>query len=95
MLSILIILLLVVIITLFSAFMCHHNTFLIYGSIEEASQKKWEIVTHASIITSLIVATLFGIAGYSTFKAYSQGTVAFCSNYSGIFLQSPDIIYWN
>ncbi|KAG5862773.1 hypothetical protein JTB14_033210 [Gonioctena quinquepunctata] len=55
------------------AFMCHHNTFLIYGSIVEPTQKKWEIVTHASILTSLIVAVLFGVAGYTTFKAYSQG----------------------
>ncbi|KAJ8953683.1 hypothetical protein NQ314_007291 [Rhamnusium bicolor] len=55
------------------AFMCHHNTFLIYGSIEEPSQRKWEIVTHVSIVTSLIVAVLFGIAGYTTFKAHSQG----------------------
>ncbi|KAJ8917271.1 hypothetical protein NQ315_002288 [Exocentrus adspersus] len=55
------------------AFMCHHNTFLIYGSIADPNQKKWETVTHASILTSLIVAVLFGIAGYTTFKAYSQG----------------------
>ncbi|XP_066153968.1 putative sodium-coupled neutral amino acid transporter 11 isoform X1 [Euwallacea fornicatus] len=55
------------------AFMCHHNTFLIYSSMADASQKKWETVTHASILTSLIVACIFGIAGYSTFKAYSQG----------------------
>ncbi|XP_018568139.1 putative sodium-coupled neutral amino acid transporter 11 isoform X2 [Anoplophora glabripennis] len=55
------------------AFMCHHNTFLIYGSIADPNQKKWEIVTHASILTSLVVAVLFGIAGYATFKAYSQG----------------------
>lgn len=53
--------------------MCHHNTFLIYSSIEDANQKKWELVTHASILTSLIVACLFGIAGYTTFKAFSQG----------------------
>ncbi|XP_057664123.1 putative sodium-coupled neutral amino acid transporter 11 [Diorhabda carinulata] len=55
------------------AFMCHHNTFLIYSSLADASQKKWEIVTHISILTSLVVAIMFGIAGYSTFKAYSQG----------------------
>ncbi|XP_074039521.1 putative sodium-coupled neutral amino acid transporter 11 isoform X2 [Leptinotarsa decemlineata] len=55
------------------AFMCHHNTFLIYGSITDPNQKKWEVVTHASIATSLFVAILFGIAGYTTFKAYSQG----------------------
>lgn len=53
--------------------MCHHNTFLIYGSIHEASQKRWDIVTHVSITTSLIIACLFGITGYVTFTAYSQG----------------------
>ncbi|KAJ3653789.1 hypothetical protein Zmor_013023 [Zophobas morio] len=55
------------------AFMCHHNTFLIYGSIEDANERRWEVVTHASILTSLVVALLFGIAGYATFTAYSQG----------------------
>ncbi|CAH1115307.1 unnamed protein product [Psylliodes chrysocephalus] len=55
------------------AFMCHHNTFLIYSSIADANQKKWEAVTHASLFVSLVVAIMFGIAGYSTFKAYSQG----------------------
>ncbi|XP_048521546.1 putative sodium-coupled neutral amino acid transporter 11 isoform X2 [Dendroctonus ponderosae] len=55
------------------AFMCHHNTFLIYSSIADTSQKKWETVTHASILTSLIVSCIFGIAGYATFKAYCQG----------------------
>ncbi|XP_044763289.1 putative sodium-coupled neutral amino acid transporter 11 [Coccinella septempunctata] len=55
------------------AFMCHHNTFLIYTSIEEPDEKKWATVTHVSISTSLIVALLFGLAGYATFAAYSQG----------------------
>lgn len=55
------------------AFMCHHNTFLIYSSIQEATQNRWDAVTHTSILTSLIVSMLFGIAGYTTFTAYSQG----------------------
>ncbi|XP_045468250.1 putative sodium-coupled neutral amino acid transporter 11 [Harmonia axyridis] len=55
------------------AFMCHHNTFLIYTSIEEPDEKKWATVTHASIFTSLTVSVLFGLAGYATFAAYSQG----------------------
>jgi hypothetical protein len=58
---------------IFLAFMCHHNTFLIYGSMENATEKRWEIVTHISILTSLVVALLFGIAGYATFTAFSQG----------------------
>lgn len=53
--------------------MCHHNTFLIYSSIEEADRNRWDTVTHASLITSLLVSTLFGIAGYATFTSYSQG----------------------
>ncbi|XP_033219726.1 putative sodium-coupled neutral amino acid transporter 11 [Belonocnema kinseyi] len=55
------------------AFMCHHNTFLIYGSIERATQKKWDVVTHWSLFTSFLVAASFGIAGYSTFTTYVQG----------------------
>ncbi|KAK3912909.1 ESF1-like protein [Frankliniella fusca] len=55
------------------AFMCHHNTFLIYGSIENASQKKWDRVTHASLSASFVVSAMFGIAGYATFTGLSQG----------------------
>ncbi|XP_015520099.1 putative sodium-coupled neutral amino acid transporter 11 isoform X1 [Neodiprion pinetum] len=55
------------------AFMCHHNTFLIYGSIERVTQQKWDVVTHWSLLTSFIVAAAFGIAGYATFTADVQG----------------------
>ncbi|KDR11093.1 Putative sodium-coupled neutral amino acid transporter 11 [Zootermopsis nevadensis] len=55
------------------AFMCHHNTFLLYGSIQDADQHRWDTVTHASILTSLVVSALFGIAGYATFTGNSQG----------------------
>lgn len=55
------------------AFMCHHNTFLIYGSIERATQQKWDVVTHWSLFTSFLIAAAFGIAGYTTFTTYSQG----------------------
>lgn len=55
------------------AFMCHHNTFLIYGSIERVTQEKWDVVTHWSLLTSFVVAAAFGIAGYATFTAYVQG----------------------
>ncbi|KAG7187882.1 hypothetical protein KM043_013859 [Ampulex compressa] len=55
------------------AFMCHHNTFLIYGSIERATQQKWDIVTHWSLFTSFLVAAAFGVVGYATFTAYVQG----------------------
>ncbi|KYN15077.1 Putative sodium-coupled neutral amino acid transporter 11, partial [Trachymyrmex cornetzi] len=55
------------------AFMCHHNTFLIYSSIERATQEKWDIVTHWSLFTSFLIAAAFGVAGYATFTSYVQG----------------------
>ncbi|XP_046986455.1 putative sodium-coupled neutral amino acid transporter 11 [Schistocerca americana] len=55
------------------AFMCHHNTFLVYSSIKDGNQQLWNKVTHISVTTSYIVTLLFGIAGYATFKQFSQG----------------------
>lgn len=53
--------------------MCHHNTFILYDSIQDADQRRWDTVTHASILTSFVVSALFGIAGYATFTGNSQG----------------------
>lgn len=53
--------------------MCHHNTFLVYQSMREASLERWEKVTHISIGFAWVVAALFGITGYATFRALSQG----------------------
>ncbi|XP_055619866.1 putative sodium-coupled neutral amino acid transporter 11 [Toxorhynchites rutilus septentrionalis] len=55
------------------AFMCHHNTFLVYQSMKSATLERWEKVTHLSVGFAWLVAALFGIAGYSTFRALSQG----------------------
>jgi amino acid permease len=55
------------------AFMCHHNVFLLYGSVEGVTQEKWDRLTHYSVGTSFIVATLFGVLGYATFTGFTQG----------------------
>lgn len=55
------------------AFMCHHNVFLLYGSIEQADQESWERVTHYSVFASFVVACFFGLTGYATFTGYVQG----------------------
>ena len=55
--------------------MCHHNTFLIYSSIERADQRRWDLVTHISLAISLAVSVLFGVAGYATFRGFSQGNL--------------------
>ncbi|XP_023708896.1 putative sodium-coupled neutral amino acid transporter 11 isoform X2 [Cryptotermes secundus] len=55
------------------AFMCHHNTFLLYDSIQDVDQHRWNTVTHASILISLVLSALFGMAGYATFTGNTQG----------------------
>lgn len=61
--------------------MCHHNTFLVYQSMRDASLERWEKVTHISLGFAWAVAALFGIAGYSTFRALSQGTLVSFAKY--------------
>lgn len=59
----------------FLAFMCHHNTFLIYGSIQDASQERWDRVTHIALAVSFAISAFFGVVGYGTFTGFSQGNL--------------------
>nr|XP_006822117.1 PREDICTED: putative sodium-coupled neutral amino acid transporter 11-like [Saccoglossus kowalevskii] len=63
------------------AFVCHHNSFLIYDSLEEPTVKRWSIVAHYSVFISLLVTALFGACGYATFTGYTQGDILenYCS----------------
>ena len=53
--------------------MCHHNTFLLYCSIEKTSLDKWNQVTHASIFISFVMMILMAFGGYATFTGFVQG----------------------
>lgn len=53
--------------------MCHHNTFLVYQSMQDATLERWEKVTHISIAFACGVSAIFGLTGYATFRALSQG----------------------
>ncbi|ODN06280.1 putative sodium-coupled neutral amino acid transporter 11 [Orchesella cincta] len=55
------------------AFMCHHNTFMIYSSMKNTSQEKWQKVTHISIGSSLVISLVFALVGYATFTGHVQG----------------------
>ncbi|KAK7592831.1 hypothetical protein V9T40_007583 [Parthenolecanium corni] len=57
------------------SFMCHHNVFLLYDSIENVNQKKWDRITMFSVSVSSMILCLFGIAGYVTFTGFTQGDV--------------------
>ena len=60
----------------FPAYMCHHNTFLIHQSLENPTEKRFQIVTHFSFLFSLLIMLLIGVLGYVTFTGYTQGNYA-------------------
>lgn len=57
----------------FAAFICHHNTFMIYGSLKEPTLNNWSQITHVSVGSAALVSALFAATGYATFTGYTQG----------------------
>ncbi|XP_061308137.1 putative sodium-coupled neutral amino acid transporter 11 isoform X2 [Pezoporus flaviventris] len=55
------------------AFICNHNSFLIYGSLEEPTLKNWSRVTHVSVSLAVIISVVFATCGYMTFTGYTEG----------------------
>ena len=55
------------------AYMCHHSTFLLYGSLKQPSESRWKRLTHASVFTSALIEIFFAIFGYATFTGFVQG----------------------
>ncbi|XP_040575372.1 putative sodium-coupled neutral amino acid transporter 11 isoform X2 [Lepeophtheirus salmonis] len=53
--------------------MCHHNSFLLYESLDEPSIPKWKSVTHVSIFVSVLCMILLGLGGYFSFGSSVQG----------------------
>uniref|UniRef100_A0A8C6S8P2 Putative sodium-coupled neutral amino acid transporter 11 n=1 Tax=Neogobius melanostomus TaxID=47308 RepID=A0A8C6S8P2_9GOBI len=57
------------------AFICHHNSFLIYGSLQEQTLSNWSRVTHVSVGSALVFSAAFAVAGYATFTGYTLGDI--------------------
>ncbi|KAK8741962.1 hypothetical protein OTU49_002038, partial [Cherax quadricarinatus] len=57
------------------AFMCHHSSFLVYESLADNTQERWNKATHISIASAAILSLVFAVAGYVTFTGYTQGDV--------------------
>ncbi|MEQ2283254.1 hypothetical protein AMECASPLE_009317 [Ameca splendens] len=64
------------------AFICHHNSFLMYNSLEQPTLSNWSQVTHISVGSALIISVVFAVAGYTTFTGYTQGDIFenYCRN---------------
>ncbi|KAM6978207.1 putative sodium-coupled neutral amino acid transporter 11 [Tautogolabrus adspersus] len=57
------------------AFICHHNSFLIYGSLEKPTVANWSRLTHTSVGSAVLFSAAFAVAGYITFTGYTQGDI--------------------
>ncbi|XP_008057862.1 putative sodium-coupled neutral amino acid transporter 11 isoform X2 [Carlito syrichta] len=64
------------------AFICHHNSFLVYSSLKEPTVAKWSRVIHMSIVVSVFICMLFATCGYLTFTGFTQGDLFenYCRN---------------
>ncbi|XP_060008729.1 putative sodium-coupled neutral amino acid transporter 11 isoform X1 [Lagenorhynchus albirostris] len=64
------------------AFICHHNCFLVYDSLEEPTVAKWSRIIHVSTLISVFISILFATCGYLTFTGYTQGDLFenYCRN---------------
>lgn len=76
-----------------TAFVCHHNTYLIYASLHKRSLTRFTIVTRISVSTSFLFCLVLGLAGFLTFIQETQGEahwmfMALSSTHCGLLLPS-------
>ncbi|KAI9801308.1 MAG: hypothetical protein M1833_002878 [Piccolia ochrophora] len=57
------------------AFVCHHNSLLIYGSLRKPTMDRFARVTHYSTAISMIACMVMALAGFLTFGDKTQGNV--------------------
>lgn len=57
------------------AFVCHHNSLLIYGSLKKPTLDRFARVTHFSTGISMAACMTMALAGYLTFGDKTQGNV--------------------
>lgn len=61
--------------TMSFAFVCHHNTFIVYNSMRNASPKRWRKVSHSSVMVSCALCLVMGLGGFLCFGSHTQGDV--------------------
>ncbi|KAJ2714959.1 hypothetical protein H4R19_001460 [Coemansia spiralis] len=57
------------------AFVCHHNSFMIHGSLRKPTLNRYFEVIHISTAVSTAVSLLIAIAGYLCFRDVTRGNI--------------------
>lgn len=64
------------------AFVCHHNSLLIYGSLRTPTLDRFAKVTHISTVISLVACCTLAISAYVVFTDKTQGNIL--NNFSAV-----------
>lgn len=57
------------------AFVCHHNSLLIYGSLRTPTLDRFSLVTHYSTAISMFACLTMAISGFLSFGSLTKGNV--------------------
>lgn len=57
------------------AFVCHHNSLLIYGALKKPTIDRFSTVTHFSTGLSLLACLIMALAGVLVFKDKTMGNI--------------------
>jgi sodium-coupled neutral amino acid transporter 11 len=79
------------------AFVCHHNSLLIYGSLRTPTLDRFASVTHASTALSLVACCTLAISAFWVFTDKTQGNILnnfspVCDCCDGFSAQSADCL---
>jgi sodium-coupled neutral amino acid transporter 11 len=55
------------------AFMCHHNSFLIFNSMSKPTINNWKKLVHTNVLISLVISMAFDLIEFFTFTGLTQG----------------------
>ena len=59
--------------TISFAFVCQHNSFLVFQSLKEQTFDNWRKVAHISVGISYLLCLIFGLSGYLSFGDVTKG----------------------
>ena len=74
--------------TLSFAFVCMHNSFIVFRSLKEPTRDNWNVVAKSSVSICFVLATIFGVSGYMAFGKRIKGDIL------NNFIMERDPINW-
>lgn len=61
--------------TMSFAFVCQHNSFIVFRSLKEPTLENWRLVARYSVWISFVLCLAFGLGGYLSFGDYVKGDI--------------------